>query len=149
HVSHFCPHHFCFFSLLRPPPSSTLFPYTTLFRSRRRPPRTRSLRRGRRSGCGSRGVVGRAALVGVEGSGEDERQVARPAGARRALLDRGPRPAVGVSVGGGELGERVLPADALSQLGDHDVDLVDETAVASLVAALGLEPAIALVPFEI
>src|SRR5690606_41667591 len=28
-----------FFSLFRPPPSSTLFPYTTLFRSRRSNPR--------------------------------------------------------------------------------------------------------------
>src|SRR5206468_12596340 len=27
---------YCFFLLLRPPPSSTLFPYTTLFRSRLR-----------------------------------------------------------------------------------------------------------------
>src|SRR5699024_12771037 len=30
-----CSHPFLFFLMLRPPPRSTLFPYTTLFRSRR------------------------------------------------------------------------------------------------------------------
>src|SRR5258708_31118918 len=40
----FCFHHF-FFLMIRRPPRSTLFPYTTLFRSRCSPPKTRSNRR--------------------------------------------------------------------------------------------------------
>src|SRR5438132_3820659 len=37
---------FLFFLMIRPPPRSTLFPYTTLFRSRRRPARSRRCQRG-------------------------------------------------------------------------------------------------------
>src|SRR5207244_12123922 len=36
--SMFCPSRFCFSLILRPSPSSTLFPYTTLFRSARGEP---------------------------------------------------------------------------------------------------------------
>src|SRR6266700_6097587 len=35
---------FFFFLMIRPPPRSTLFPYTTLFRSRRGPPLDHALR---------------------------------------------------------------------------------------------------------
>src|SRR2546422_10208158 len=36
--AHFCPPLTFFFLMIRPPPRSTLFPYTTLFRSLRTPP---------------------------------------------------------------------------------------------------------------
>src|SRR5437764_12950867 len=45
----FFTHHFhpsFFFLMIRPPPRSTLFPYTTLFRSRSRDPREEDERRG-------------------------------------------------------------------------------------------------------
>src|SRR3712207_7597995 len=38
----------CFFLMIRRPPRSTLFPYTTLFRSPSTPPRRERQRRGRR-----------------------------------------------------------------------------------------------------
>src|SRR5215475_14969356 len=44
---------FFFFLMIRRPPRSTLFPYTTLFPSRCRGPRTASARAGHRPGAGS------------------------------------------------------------------------------------------------
>src|SRR6266540_6832385 len=51
---------FFFFLMIRRPPRSTLFPYTTLFRSRPRwrrgpAPRSRNPRRSGRARCGARG----------------------------------------------------------------------------------------------
>src|SRR6266536_4181964 len=43
-----CTSSFFFFLMIRRPPRSTLFPYTTLFRSRCRPSRTSERTRGRR-----------------------------------------------------------------------------------------------------
>src|SRR3712207_93344 len=64
--------HFIFFLMIRRPPRSTLFPYTTLFRSPRRAPLPR---RGRRLGAGrepalhegERRLLGRAAVGALEG----------------------------------------------------------------------------------
>src|SRR5204863_8012757 len=61
-----CLFYFClFFLMIRRPPRSTLFPYTTLFRSRRAPLRGR--RDGRRSrGCAGRRSSGRRSAPGRE-----------------------------------------------------------------------------------
>src|SRR2546427_3112786 len=48
--------HFFFFLMIRRPPRSTLFPYTTLFRSLSRPP-GRARPRARGFGCGRRGGI--------------------------------------------------------------------------------------------
>src|SRR5699024_12265371 len=55
-VSSDCSFFFFFFLLLPPPPKSTLFPYTTLFRSRHRPPADH---RDRRGPCAHRGRADR------------------------------------------------------------------------------------------
>src|SRR5256885_15204110 len=52
-----CVYSFFFFLMIRRPPRSTLFPYTTLFRSQLRPGRRRSHRNGDRR-AGSCGVPG-------------------------------------------------------------------------------------------
>src|SRR2546422_6938493 len=52
--------------MIRRPPRSTLFPYTTLFRSRRGPPRDRPRGRGR----GRRRVGGRRALGALRRGGD-------------------------------------------------------------------------------
>src|SRR5947208_10605423 len=51
-----------FFLSIRRPPSSTLFPYTTLFRSRRPPRGPRLHARRRRGRCRGRGRAGRGRL---------------------------------------------------------------------------------------
>src|SRR3712207_8216571 len=51
--------------MIRRPPRSTLFPYTTLFRSRLRPRRPVA-RRGRRAPC-RRGVAGRSGIPRKDG----------------------------------------------------------------------------------
>src|SRR3712207_7011194 len=48
----------CFFLMIRRPPRSTLFPYTTLFRSARGAGGGRSLARGALGGAGGREVCG-------------------------------------------------------------------------------------------
>ena len=57
------------------------------------------------------------------------------------------RPAVGVAVGVGQLGQREGLPDLLAQLVDHELELADERPVADGVAALRLETAVAFVPF--
>src|SRR5256885_13169593 len=64
---------FFFFLMIRRPPRSTLFPYTTLFRSRRRRPRTR----------------GR--LSGTHRPRRADRRRGRPRAGRRHHVDRHPR----------------------------------------------------------
>jgi hypothetical protein len=66
---------------------------------------------------------------------------------RRVVLDGRAGPALRVAVGRGELVERVRLPDALAQLADDDGDLVEQALVAPGVAALGLEPAMAVFPF--
>src|SRR2546429_10014145 len=60
-----CSFFFVFFLMIRRPPRSTLFPYTTLFRSRQEPPPQRiEADRGRR--CGQRHAVDLGAVVAVD-----------------------------------------------------------------------------------
>src|SRR2546426_6984450 len=68
-----------FFLMIRRPPRSTLFPYTTLFRSRRLP--------------GPRRVEGRAAVTGRIGHGADNGNRVAPAvvGRRRRIKRPGDR----------------------------------------------------------
>src|SRR5690606_39306676 len=83
----------------RLPPGSTLFPYTTLFRSRRSPA-ARPPRRSQHDAPGARGAAGlswRAALAGLRCRGRAGRRDVLP-GNRRHLLagnGRGLRPLLG------------------------------------------------------
>src|SRR2546430_15927163 len=64
-----------FFLMIRRPPRSTLFPYTTLFRSRTRDDADAD-RRAARTSAGGLGVPG-GARVGLRRSGERSKQVAQ------------------------------------------------------------------------
>src|SRR6266540_6851578 len=70
---------FFFFLMIRRPPRSTLFPYTTLFRSRRCPARGR---RPVRPGCATHELVARPAPRRREASGGHRAAPAPGAGAR-------------------------------------------------------------------
>src|SRR6266513_961631 len=77
---------FFFFLMIRRPPRSTLFPYTTLFRSRlaRIPGRPRNYRR-----CGQRGIFKRVAEITADGScPRDDGGVANDFWHRTAAGDR-------------------------------------------------------------
>src|SRR3712207_7428400 len=75
----------CFFLMIRRPPRSTLFPYTTLFRSARGAGGGRSLARGALGGAGGREVGGFAHVQVLPCGGlrlpaqEVTRRLARPA----------------------------------------------------------------------
>src|SRR5438876_8326672 len=73
-----CPHTMFvfFFLMLRPPPRSTLFPYTTLFRSRGRA--------GQGGGRGGRPVMGPAGRADHRGPGRAARDGPRGHGGRRS-----------------------------------------------------------------
>src|SRR2546430_17527549 len=75
---------FFFFLMIRPPPRSTLFPYTTLFRSRRSC-------RCRRAPCRRARCAGRARLVGRRGRAGARRNGSRGAagGARAPGVEEG------------------------------------------------------------
>src|SRR2546430_12658556 len=80
---------FFFFLMIRRPPRSTLFPYTTLFRSARR--RARNSRRGARCDTRLRGEGQQPRvilLVGVNGSGK----TTTAAKLAKRLKDSGERP---------------------------------------------------------
>src|SRR5262249_11873918 len=78
--------------------------------------------------------------------GKHQREVARPARRRRALLDGLARPPLRVAVGEGELAERVRLADAPAQLIGHDLDLIEQALVALPVVSRALESTLALLP---
>ena len=90
------------------------------------PPRSRARSR--------RGSRPRRAGSAWNAASSDEREVARPARRRRALLDGLARPALRVAVRVGELRERVRLADALPQLVRHDLDLLRAGARSGAVA---------------
>src|SRR2546426_12307196 len=78
--------------MIRRPPRSTLFPYTTLFRSDPRAPRTSGGERGVRPGVpGAGGEVLRAAALSQSGAVRGRRargRAAVPAAVERAALER-------------------------------------------------------------
>src|SRR5688572_32279324 len=62
---------FFFFLMIRRPPRSTLFPYTTLFRSRRGAVRQEDLRRGAAAAVRRQAVLGEGAVHGAEERSEE------------------------------------------------------------------------------
>src|SRR5205809_5164180 len=64
------PHNLFFFLMIRPPPRSTLFPYTTLFRSRRRRRRRARARPSPDAGGGPARLRRQPRLVGAQRSEE-------------------------------------------------------------------------------
>src|SRR6478672_354859 len=102
-------------------------------------------------GCASRRtsswfVIDSAPLICVECSSKDHGEIARPGRRPGAFVEHLARPAVGLAVGGDELGEGVRLTDSLAQLVEHELEQLDQLLVPAPVLAGGLEPARALLP---